>query len=1023
VGRDKLFRYTVPMSSFAKEYSRLNKNQQIAVDTIDGPVMVMAGPGTGKTQVLTLRIANILKKTDALPSSILCLTFTDAASNEMRQRLVNLIGQSAYSIQIHTFHSFCQSVILENPDLFIMAEETLALQELNRTKILQEIIQTNKFSLLKPLNAPFYYCQSIIEKIRVLKREGVSPEEFKKILNKQKKDLLGQADSLSKTSLAKEEKDLKKNLDLQKIYSLYQKEITKKGLFDFEDMINWVVDKFNQDPDLLLSYQEQLTYFLVDEYQDTNSAQNQLTFSLASFWAEKANLFVVGDPNQSIFRFQGASLENTKEFISRFPNTTLINLDQNYRSTKNILSASHGVIKNNYKDSSPQSGLLELSQSSGATKLKSNLPGSGKLINVANFTHSIFEDYFIAQKAKNLLRRNVKPQDIAIIVRHNKDLDDISSTLKKFNLPFTVQGTQDLLEQPLIKKILVLLTVINNTPNQHLDTEIFTFLNYDFLKINPLSILKTAKKASDKHLHLASYVLSSKYDVPSDIKTFFENLNKWQRLSANSTLPEFFEILIQQSGILNHLLKQRNKADEISKLNMFFTQIKNMAFHDRDLNLTKFLNNVEAIKEQKIKTAFVSPVTLKKSITLTTTHKAKGLEWEHVFLYRVTDGKWGNPRIRQLIKLPKNLLEFADIQDPQKEERRLFYVGLTRAKEALYLTSANQYTTDYGTQNTLPSLFISEIPNKLIRKIDPKNIENNSIEVMKKLLVSPTADTTTAKEREYLATLVKDVKLSVTALNTFLDCGYKYKLNNLYRLPKAKEAYLAFGTAAHFALEKYFSKPNLKLLLNQFEKALKQELLTPADYSARLKHGVDVLTSYHKLHSANLNPVHALEKYFGHSGSGCYLDDISLVGKVDRIDILDKEKKLVKIIDYKTGKPKTRGEVEGTTQTSTGYLKRQLVFYALLTKLDKHFPFKAIQFELDFVEGPFLNGKSGQMIFTVTDKEIGNLKLEIKKSVKKIRSLNFPRTKDATTCQRCEFKDHCYPQGLPKTILYKTPGS
>ena len=985
--------------SFARQYARLNKNQQIAVDSIDGPVMVMAGPGTGKTQVLTLRIANILKKTDTPPSSILALTFTDAATSEMRQRLVSLIGQPAYSVQISTFHSFCQSVILENPDLFIISEETQHLQDLDRSKILQKIILNNKFAYLKPLNAPFYYVLSIIENIKTLKREGVSPKEFKQALKEQKQALEEISDKLSKTVFNQNQKDLDKNLDLQKIYSLYQQALVKQGRFDFEDMINWVVDKFKKDSNLLLSYQERLNYFLIDEYQDTNSAQNQLVFKLASYWGEKANLFTVGDVNQSIFRFQGASLENTKEFIARFPNTTLINLNQNYRSTQTILNSARSVIKNNY---------------SKAIKLTSNSAISNKPIKLACFSHSIFEDYFLANTIKKSLASGIKPQNIAVLVRHNQDLEDLSSIFKKFNLPFVIQGTQDLLEQPLIKKLIIFLTVINNSPHQHLDTELFTLLNYSFFKLNSLEILKTAKEASNNHTHLASYILSGKHKIPPDIKTFFLNLTKWQKLAANLTLPEFFEKLIQQSGILNHVLQQKNKVNQLHQLNMFFTQTKNMAFQDKALDLSKFLKNIEALKEQKIKTHLSSPVTLKESVTITTAHKAKGLEWNHVYIYRCVDGKWGNPRIRQLIKLPQNLLEFPVNQNLQEEERRLFYVALTRAKKTITLTSAGQYTTNYGTQNTLPSSFIGEIPNNLIKKTKPKDAP---IKTLKKLLSPPSATTVTIKEKEYLSNLLKDLKLSVTALNTFLDCAYKFKLNNLYRLPKAKEAYLVFGTAVHTALEKYFQKPSLKLLLNEFKKALSKEVLTPEDYSVRLDHGQKVLTAYHRLHDGNTTPPYALEKYFGYSASSvCRLEDIPLIGKIDRIDILDKTKKQAKIIDYKTGKPKTKGEIEGTTQSSTGYLKRQLVFYALLAKLDKNFPLKVNSLELDFVEAPFLNGKSGQMTFSVTDQEIEDLKQLIKDSTKKIRALKFPRTQDTTLCHRCEFRDHCFPAGIPKTI-------
>lgn len=449
-----------------------------------------------------------------------------------------------------------------------------------------------------------------------------------------------------------------------------------------------------------------------------------------------------------------------------------------------------------------------------------------------------------------------------------------------------------------------------------------------------------------------------------------------------------------------------------------------MAFQDKGLNLSGFLKNIEALKEQKIAVNISSPVTMKNSITLTTAHKAKGLEWNHVFIYRCVDGKWGNARIRRLIKLPSNLLEFSTNQDPQQEERRLFYVALTRAKKTICITSSSQYTTDYGTQSTLQSSFVNEIPERLTKKINITSTEDASTKVITKLLTPPIVDTTNNKEKEYLLELVKNIKLSVTALTTFLDCNYKFKLNNLYRLPKAKEAYLVFGTAIHGSLEKYHQKfidtnkrPGLKFLQSQFKQALSKEVVTKEDYAIRQKHGLKVLEAYYNLHKDSLKPALSLEKYLGYSsGSNCLLGDIPLIGKVDKLDLVGQDNKQVKITDYKTGKPKSVGEVEGTTKTSTGYLKRQLVFYALLAKLDKNFSQKATQFELDFVEQPLLKNKSGQMIFTVSDQEIDSLKVEIKDSMKKIRSLKFPKTEDFSPCQRCEFQDHCWPSGIPRTI-------
>jgi DNA helicase II / ATP-dependent DNA helicase PcrA len=1001
------------IGNFKREYSRLNKNQKLAVDSIDGPIMVMAGPGTGKTQVLTLRIANILKKTDTSPSSILALTFTEAASHEMRERLIKLIGQPAYSIKINTFHSFCQSVILDNPSLFITTEENSHLQDLDRTKILQEIINQNKFLYLKPLNAPFYYTKTIIEKIKTLKREGISPKEFKVILKDQEKELDVSKADLSRAILAQQEKDLRKNLDLQKIYLRYQHALKEQGKFDFEDMINWVVDKFTDDKDLLLSYQENLNFILVDEYQDTNSAQNQLIFQLSSYWQDQANLFVVGDPNQSIYRFQGASFENTKEFISRFPKSTLVNLDINYRSTEVILSSAHAVIK-----SSP-------TKESNYKQVKLTNPKSvaGQKIKTAHFSHSLFEDQFLLQDIKSLLKKKTRPQDIAIIARYNKDLQDISLLLKKENIPFTLFGTHDLFEQPLIKQIITLLHVIHNLPHQHQDRELFTLLNFSFLEIDPLSILKTTKKASDHRIHLASFILSNRREVPQDIKDFFKKIITWHQDQANLSLPEFFEKLLKQSGLLNHLLKGKTSLDKLEQVSALFTQIKNQAHQDPDLTISRFLDNVEALKQQQIKTPISSPISSSNSVTITTAHKAKGLEWSHVYLYRCVNGKWGNPRPRNLIKLPQNLLEFATDQNPHEEERRLFYVALTRAKKTLVITSASQYLTEYGTQNTLPSPFISQIPSKFTKIITPKIVEDRPLDTLISNLTYPKTKPLTVGEKEYLKPLVKDFKLSVTALETFLNCPYKFKLNNLYRLPRSKEAYLAFGTAIHKSLERYQAefqktnhKPKLSFLTGQFKKALSQEILSPHDYSERLDHGLKILKAYHSFYHQDTHSDFILEKYLGSSSSKCQLGDISLVGKIDKIEILDPSKKIVKIIDYKTGKPKTKGEVEGTTKNSTGHLKRQLVFYALLCRLDKSFPYRPTHFELDFVESPYLKNKSGRTVFSVSDEEIVDLRLLIKQSMDEINSLEFSRTSDTSLCQRCEFRDHCHPQAIPKTI-------
>lgn len=995
---------------FNQNYSQLNPNQKLAVDTTEGPLMVVAGPGTGKTQVLTLRIANILRKHDIPPDSILALTFTEAATQEMRRRLIDLIGQAGYFVQISTFHSFCQSVIMENPDRFILNENTQQLSDLERVQIIQDIITQNDFVLIKPLNAPFLYLKAILSSLQNLKREGITPSKFKLILKKQQQ-LLDSSD-LGKTQFNSQKRDLEKNLDLLKVYRLYQRRLQKKGRFDFEDMINFVVDRFTTDPDLLLSYQEKINYILVDEYQDTNSSQNKLIFKLASYWQDKANIFVVGDPHQSIFRFQGASLENTKQFIDLFPQTTIINLELNYRSTQTLLNSAHQVITS----STTKTPSLPSSHLTAQTKLKK------QSIHLAEFTHSIFEDSFITQDIKKKISSGTSPQEIAVIARHNQDLVDLSQTFKKTSIPFIIQGGGDTLQTPLIKQLILFLTVIHRTPHQHTDNELFTLLNLDFLHFNSLQIFKLAKQASDSHQHLATFALSTQSKKFSQIKKFFLQLSHWQKQSANKTLLDFLQSLFQESGFLNHVLQQPDSIHQLNILNTFFDQAKTMSYADPSLDLTSFLNNLHTLQKQFVKVP-LQPLDLgSDTVTLTTAHKAKGLEWRHVYLYRCVDRKWGNSRSYQLLKLPPQILQFSSSEDSNQEERRLFYVSITRSQQHLTITSALQYQTSTGTRPALPSLFISDLSSSSVRRLKTSTFENKNKTLLKQFFSPPTSTSISSSESKYLHTLLQDFKLSVTALNTYLNCPYKFKLNNLYRIPRTKDAHLAFGTAVHETLENFHYRyqqtnklPSKKYLLTQFEKALQKEVLVPEESRSRLQYGQKILTAYYQLHHDDFQPALKIENNFGYSAySKCYLGDIPLIGKVDRIDKLSSPTNSVRIVDYKTGAPKTRGQIIGTTKDSTGSLKRQLVFYQLLSQLDKRFLYSVNSVELDFIESPHKKQKSGRTSFKISSQEVTDLKKTIKTTMSQIRNLHFPRTQDYSHCQRCEFKDHCWPNGVPQ---------
>src|SRR3989338_693439 len=342
---------------FEELYKRLNPAQKKAVDAIEGPVMVVAGPGTGKTTILTLRIAQILRKTDTPPDAILGLTFTESGAYNMRRKLVEIVGSAGYKVNISTFHGFCNGVIERYPDEFPRIIGSNPIDDIEKISLLKEIIISGPLKLLRPFGDNFYYLTPLRQKISELKRENVPPRKLRTIIASQEKELYSIPDLYYEQGLHKGEmkgkyrafeKKILKNKELLKIYMLYEKELEKRRLYDFEYMIVETILTLQKKKDLLLELQEEYHYILADEHQDANNSQNQLLELLASFH-DNPNLFIVGDEKQAIFRFQGASLENFLYFKNKFPGAREIILERNYRSGQKILDAAHHLLPSERK--------------------------------------------------------------------------------------------------------------------------------------------------------------------------------------------------------------------------------------------------------------------------------------------------------------------------------------------------------------------------------------------------------------------------------------------------------------------------------------------------------------------------------------------------------------------------------------------------------------------------------------------------------------------------------------------------
>ncbi len=393
---------------FKEEYKNLNKEQKRAVDEIDGPVMVVAGPGTGKTKILTLRIANILKETDTMPESILALTYTTAGVISMRERLLQTIGDRAYRVNIFTFHAFCEHIIKEFSFYFEKLEGVKVIDDLNRVEIIESIIKKNKFEHLVSFHDEFSFLSKIVAGILAIKKEGLSPKEFMDKLPFWKKDLLADEDiyykkdygeykkgSIKPAEEEKINKKIKKARELGEIFSLYQEEIEKRGLYDFSDMIFYARGGIQKNKNLKADIQEKYQYILVDEHQDTNEGQNALIELLTDIphLEGRPNIFTVGDEKQSIYRFQGASAETFSRFQNLYKDVGLITLMENYRSVQDILDGAHSLV-------------VKIDDLKDSIRLHANQKEENTKIAIREFSNYKFELLYLAEdiqaKIKNV---------------------------------------------------------------------------------------------------------------------------------------------------------------------------------------------------------------------------------------------------------------------------------------------------------------------------------------------------------------------------------------------------------------------------------------------------------------------------------------------------------------------------------------------------------------------------------------------------------------------------------------------
>ncbi|MDP3956771.1 MAG: ATP-dependent DNA helicase, partial [bacterium] len=1010
----------------------------------EGPVMVIAGPGTGKTQILTLRIANILEKTDTSPDSILALTFTESGVVSMRRRLAEIIGSAAYYVQISTFHSFCNEIIRVYPEEFPSIIGASSITDIDQIKIFENVIENAKIKELRPFGDTFYYLRLALNAVNELKREGVSPDDFKTILEKQQKIFAARKDLLHekgahkgkmKGEHLKYQKNLVKNQELSVLYADYEAALRKNKMYDYSDMIVEVVRVLTRNKELLLILQEKYQYILVDEHQDTNSAQNKILELLSGYY-ETPNLFVVGDEKQAIFRFQGASLENFLYFKSLYPSAKLIYLTESYRSTQTILDTARSLRKE-------------------SAHLKANVGHKEKPVQLLAFRTADEENYFLAKSVEEKIASGVHPQEIAVLYRDNRDALPIARMFEKFGLPFAVESDRNILADNDIKKLILLLRAAINLGSRELLLEA---LHIDFLKVAPLDVYKIADYARSQRINPHEIIKSPSLLKELQLESYEtiyavgSLLSKLKQFSKNKSAAEVFEDAVRESGFLSYILTKPDHLDKLDKLSALSDELRKLIEVHKDVTLGQFLEYVDMLEEHDVLIKNSGTSYKLDRARLMTAHKSKGQEFEYVYIVNVYDTHWGNRRRVSHFEMPLIALTNADLHAESRghkgveissslklassplestldeDERNLFYVALTRAKKEVFISYAKSGANG---REQLPSKFIEELDKNLIENGDAARYEKE-LGANQEILYAPAKlHMPNIKDKEFVGELFEKYGLSVTALNNYLECPWRYFYSNLVRIPESPNKHLMYGNAVHNALKDFFDKfsegddRGAQFLIKRFRESLRREPIEENDYKEVLVKGEKALTGYYGTYKGKW-PINIINEFNIKSVDLALASPkllsarpsqpkrqlrrsrqgglkVRLTGKIDKLEILDASNR-VNVVDYKTGKPKTRGEIEGLTANSDGEYKRQLVFYKLLLDNYADGKYKMVSGGIDFIE-PDQKGRYHRESFMVTTEEVVALSELVRKVSGEILGLEFwDKTCGEKDCKFCELR-------------------
>lgn len=947
---------------------KLNPQQLEAISHLKGPLLIIAGAGTGKTTVITERIKYLILKKNILSSQILALTFTDKAAREMEERVDVAMPYGYTQMWISTFHAFCDRILRDDAHAIGLDPGYKLISESESILLLKENIFDMGLNFFRPLGNPTKFLDALLVHFSRLKDEDISPTEYINWAKNQK---------------LKEEKE--QYLELANSYKKYEELKIKESVMDFSDLISNTLLLFRQRKNILKKYQDQFRFILVDEFQDTNYAQNELAIALAG---DDKNITVVADDDQSIYRFRGAAVSNVLQFKKSFKRAKTVTLNNNYRSTQPILDAAYRLIQHNNPNR------LEVVEGIDK-KLKSHSITTKKEIEVIQEVRSEDEADKIALTIKELTKDKYEYKDIAILVRANNHAGLVTTALQRYRIPFQFLGPGYLFQQEEIKDLIAYLAFLTNLSDS---VSLFRVLSMDIFAIPYIELNYLLNFAKKRNLTLfeALFNLEQSFLKPETqekLTNFRDMAQRHLEKSKKDPAGQILYYFLVDSKLFETLNSTNSVQEErrVQNIAKFFDRIKSFETERPETNiftLYEWLNLMLQMGDSP--RAADIDVKDRDVVNILTVHSSKGLEFKVVFMVNLVSDRFPSRERSEKIPLPPGILKesiSADSDFHMEEERRLFYVGMTRAKERLYFTSANYYGTGKRARKISP--FVYEALPKLQEqeKIESRNEQLSLPEVLSAY--------EEGEEKKEPKIPLKLSYITFSNLQMFDICPLHYKAKVIFNIPTDPNRNQTFGISLHKVLYNFYkqaldgNKPSLNLLLDILKKEWQSEgYANKKDEQERFAQAIKILQKFYKKEYQPSVKTLGLELPF----SFALKNGVKVFGKIDRID---QKGSGIEIIDYKTG------EVNPKANESH---ELQLKMYALAATQIKDSIFnrdpKDITLTLHFLEGNIKKSMNFKQ------EDLNKLEDDLITKISEIEKSDFKCSKNML-CVKCEYRILC----------------